>query len=78
MARCLSVYIREVLVSVLVVGSSVNIGSFACSCRRIFCRSGDLTRHQRFCGGQPPQSAQQIFNCACVCACMVCTYNYIT
>ena len=49
--------------SVPVVGSSVNIDFFACGCGRIFCRSGDLTRHRRFCGGHPPQPTQQIFNC---------------
>ena len=50
-------------VSVRVVGSFENIDSFACGCGRILHRSGDLTRHQWFCGGQPPQQSKQIFNC---------------
>ena len=41
-------------VSIPVVGPSVNIDSFACGCGKIFCRSGDLTCHRQFCGGQPP------------------------
>ena len=61
---CQSVLPRSA-VSVPVVGPSVNIDFFACGCGRIFRRSGDLTRHWWFCGGQPPQSTQQIFNCEC-------------
>jgi len=34
-------------------GSSVVTGSFVCGCGRTFGHSGDVTRHKKYCDGQP-------------------------
>ena len=54
--------------SMVLLGSAVSmvplwIDSFACGCERIFKRRGNLTRRQRFCGGQPFRPPQLMFNC---------------
>ena len=42
-------------------GPSVVTGSFVCGCGKTFGRSGDFTRHCKYCTGQPPPFRQTEF-----------------
>ena len=46
-------------------GPTVVTSSFVCGCGRTFNCSGDLTRHCKYCAGQPPSSKQIEFYCGC-------------
>jgi len=46
-------------------GPSVVNGSSACGCGRTFGRSGDVTRHKKYCDGQLPPPKQSEFHCGC-------------
>ena len=46
-------------------GPSVVTGSFVCGCGRTFGRSGDLTRHRKYCNDQPPPPKHSEFRCGC-------------
>ena len=46
-------------------GSSVVAGFFVYGFGRTFGHSGDLTRHRKYCTGQPPPFKQTEFSCGC-------------